>query len=248
MKLLIDIGNSRVKWACLVDGKMDGPEVISHKNLDRSRLFEKVLQVKERPEQVYIANVAGKDIGEGIAAAVMNKWDVSPVFAKVEAECAGVINAYSDITLLGVDRWLAVVAAWTRYRAPACIASCGTAVTIDGIDGDGRHLGGLIIPGLDMMQNVLVRETSGVNAEVGGDFKLEFGRSTAECINYGSARAIVSLVDHVAAEMYGQYGKALSRVITGGYAGQVNGLLASKFELDPHLVLHGLAIVAEKMT
>ena len=248
MILLIDIGNSRVKWACLRDGKLDSPEVVSHKNLNRNKLLEQVLQVKERPDHVYIANVAGKDIGEAIAAAVMNKWEVSPGFARVEAECAGVINAYHDITQLGVDRWLAVVAAWKRYQSPAFIVSCGTAVTIDGIAGDGRHLGGLIVPGLDMMQNVLVRETNGINAEAGGEFKLEFGRSTAECINYGSVRAIVSLIDHVAAEMYGQYGKALSRVITGGYAGQVNGLLAGKFEHDPHLVLHGLAIAAEKMT
>lgn len=247
MKLLIDIGNSRVKWAVLHDKKLHSPVAAAWKNLDRNGLFKKVLAVRETPKQVYIANVAGEDIGAGFAAAIIDKWDITPVFARVDAECAGVANAYHDISQLGIDRWLAVIAAWRRYQAPACIVSCGTAVTIDGVS-EGQHLGGLIIPGLHMMQDLLVRETSGINAEAGDDFKLEFGRSTAECINYGSTRAIVSLVDHVAAEMYGRYGKALSRVITGGYAERVNALLVNKFEHDPHLVLHGLAIVAEKDT
>lgn len=202
----------------------------------------------DRPSQVYIANVAGDKIGAELTAVISQLWKMAPVFARVEPECAGVINAYDDITQLGIDRWLAVVAAWTRFQAPVCVVSCGTAVTVDAVGDTGRHLGGLIIPGLHMMQSTLARKTSGINAEPSDSFTLEFGRSTAECINHGAVRAIVSLVDNVASEMSGLYGNALARIITGGYAEQVNALLTGKFEHDPYLVLHGLAIVAEKTT
>ena len=245
MKLLIDIGNSRLKWACLRDSRLESPASIDYRKQELRDLFKKGLQSAGRPAQVYIANVAGRDIGEELAAVIMQQWKISPVFARVEPECAGVINGYHDITQLGIDRWLAIVAAWTRFQSPVCIVSCGTAVTVDAVADSGRHLGGLIIPGLHMMQNALARDTSGINAEPGESFTLEFGRSTAECINYGAVRAIVSLVNNTAAAMSEKYGQMLIRVITGGYAGQVNALLTKKFEHDPHLVLHGLAIVAE---
>ena len=248
MKLLIDIGNSRIKWACLRDGRLEDPEVLAYKDRDRAELFERVMQVKERPDQVWIANVAGEDIGIGLTSAIRNEWKIAPVFARVEPECKGVTNAYHDITQLGIDRWLSVVAGWVRYRAPVCVVSCGTALTINGVSDTGRHLGGLIVPGLHMMQAALIRETSGIKAEPGDDFTIEFGVSTAECVNYGAVRALVSVVDHVAVEMAERYGQALRRIITGGYAGQVNALLANKFDHDPHLVLNGLAIVAEKAT
>ena len=93
---------------------------------------------------------------------------------------------------------------------------------------------------------MLARETSGIRAEPGADFSPAFGSSTAACINSGAVRAVVSLVDDVAAEMSGQYGKRLSCVISGGYAEQINALLAEKFDYDPHLVLRGLAMFAEK--
>lgn len=248
MKLLIDIGNSRLKWACLRDNRLESPAVIDYRKQGLKDAFINALQSGERPSQVYVANVAGRDIAEELAAVIMQQWQVPPVFARVERECAGVSNGYDDITQLGIDRWLAVVAAWSRFQTPVCIVSCGTAVTVDAVADSGRHLGGLIIPGLHMMQTALARETSGINAEPGENFTLEFGRSTAECINYGAVRAIVSLVNNVAADMSEKYGQKMARLITGGYAGQVKALLTDKFEHDPHLVLHGLAIVAEKTT
>ena len=248
MKLLIDIGNSRLKWACLRDNRLESPAVIDYRKQGLAAALTGDLPGGAEPSQVFIANVAGREIGEQLAAVIQQRWNISPHFARVEAECAGVINAYSDITQLGIDRWLAVIAAWARYRAPACIVSCGTAVTVDAIAGSGRHLGGFIIPGLHMMQSALARDTSGIKAEPGENFTLEFGVSTAECINNGAVRAIVSLLDNVAAEMSVQYGPTLARVISGGYAGQVNMLLTDKFEHDPHLVLRGLAVVAEQTT
>lgn len=247
MKLLFDIGNSRIKWGYLRDNTLQNPAAVAYKDLQLDELFARILQSGEAPEQAYIANVGGRAIGASLAAAMGSKWNLTPVFVVVEPEFAGVTHAYQDISQLGVDRWLAIISAWTRYQSPVCVVSCGTAVTVDGVSASGAHLGGLIIPGVNMMQDMLARETSDIRAGPGTDFSPAFGRSTAECINSGAVRAVVSLVDDVAAEMADQYGERMSYVISGGYAEQINALLALKFDYDPYLVLRGLAIFAEKM-
>ena len=152
MKLLIDIGNSRIKWVCLRDNNLENPAVMAYKDRDPEELFARLLQSDAAPEQVYIANVGGVDIGTSLAAAIGSKWNLTPVFAVVEPEFAGLTHTYRDISQLGIDRWLAMIAAWTRYRSPVCIVSCGTAVTVDGVSDSGAHLGGLIIPGVNMIR------------------------------------------------------------------------------------------------
>ena len=246
MKLLIDIGNSRIKWACLVDGQLRDPRALAHKNLDLQELLGSGCQGKQRPDQVYIANVAGRKIGSRLAAAMNNRWKMTPVFVEVKRRCRGVTNAYRDITQLGIDRWLAVVAAWNRTRKPVCIVNCGTALTIDGVSKSGRHLGGLIVPGLHLMQDQLTGATSDIKIETVRRFELKFGRTTTECVNNGAGRVAVALIENVVAEMMEQHGNELTCIITGGDAERINALLRKKFSYEPHLVLHGLALLAEK--
>lgn len=246
MKLLIDIGNSRIKWAYLVNRELKDPQAHDYKDVDLNELLENAWQNKQKPEHILIANVAGKVIADKVSTVSNNKWKISPVFVQAEQQCAGVINAYRDITQFGIDRWLAVIATWNRYHTPACVVSCGTAITIDGVSKSGLHTGGLIVPGLHMMQNQLINETNGINTDVCLSFNLEFGQSTSECISNGTVRTIVSLIDNVAKEMSSKYGNTLACIITGGYAEQINTLLSVKFDHDPHLVLNGLAILPEK--
>lgn len=248
MKLLVDIGNSRIKWAYLVNRELKDPQAHDYKEVDINELLENAWQDKNKPEHIFISNVAGKGIADKVSTVINNKWEISPVFAQTEQQCAGVTNAYRDITQFGIDRWLAVITSWDQYHTPACVVSCGTAVTIDGISKSGLHLGGLIVPGLYMMQNQLIKETNGINTDICSRFKLKFGRSTSECINNGAVRTIVSLIDDVAEEMSKEYGDTLSCIITGGYAEQINTLLSIKFDHKPHLVLNGLAILSEKGT
>ena len=162
MKLLIDIGNTRIKWAFLVNKQLRDPRALLHKDLNLQELLGSSLLRNQQPGQVYIANVADRSIGDRIAAAIKKKWGLAPVFVEVKRRSRGVTNAYRDITQLGIDRWLAVVAAWNRYRAPVCIVNCGTAVTIDGVSKSGRHMGGLIVPGLNLMQGQLTGLASGI--------------------------------------------------------------------------------------
>ena len=172
-------------------------------------------------------------------------WSQTPVFAAVERQRLGVTNAYTDFTQLGVDRWLALLAAWTTHRRPTCIVDCGTAVTIDGLDGQGRHLGGLIVPGFDLMQRLLIERTQGISVSGAGTPAADFGRSTGECVRNGAAVALAALIDRAAAWMSERHGDDLCHIITGGAAGQVLPLLQQRFELDADLVFRGLAVLAE---
>ena len=114
------------------------------------------------PQRVCVANVCGAEVAADISSFTTGQWQIEPVYARVKEAAAGVTNAYPDVSQLGIDRWLALIAAWNKYHAPVCVAGCGTAVTLDVVDGDGYHLGGLIFPGLRLMQQSLITHTHGI--------------------------------------------------------------------------------------
>ncbi|MFQ5660664.1 MAG: type III pantothenate kinase [Gammaproteobacteria bacterium] len=241
MNFLVDIGNSRLKWACLTGSKLQNHGSIEYTPKGLTDVLSGHWQGCPVPRQVSISSVAGEEVAKGISAVVKRLWNIHPVFARVERERCGVVNAYRDVTQLGIDRWLAMIAAWNRYLAPVCVVDCGTAITIDGVSAGGRHLGGLIIPGLELMQKSLINRAQGIKADIGFEPELAFGRSTPECLGNGAGYAVASLIDRVAGDLETGQGGSLCRVITGGHAEFINGLLLHKFDYHPDLVLNGLA-------
>lgn len=241
MRLLVDIGNTRLKWA-LQDGPVLGDcRAQGYTAEDLPRLLNTCWQDVPVPQQICVANVGSSKAAQAIASYSGSRWQLEPVFAEVQDTAAGVTNAYRDRTQLGIDRWLAVIAAWNKYRAPLLVAGCGTAVTIDVVAGGGRHLGGLIIPGMRLMQDCLRAGTSGIAAAAGVP-AMGLGDSTADCIARGAAHAIVSAIDRVSMDLQQQYGTDLQRLIMGGDAAVVNELLSEPFIIEPNLVLEGLAL------
>ncbi|MGH8119379.1 MAG: type III pantothenate kinase, partial [Gammaproteobacteria bacterium] len=171
-------------------------------------------------------------------------WGLKPHFAEVASVAAGVRNAYAEITQLGVDRWLALVATWRKFGSAACIVDCGTAVTIDGLDGTGRHLGGLILPGVSMMQQVLYQTASGIPAAGAVRFQRGLADNTRQGVLNGCTMAVVALINRTVDELRGSAGDGLACVITGGAATEILPLLHAGFVHEPLLVLEGLAIIA----
>lgn len=242
MILLVDVGNTRIKWA-LLDGHTLGecksrgyePDMLPD-HLDDS------WRDMPDPRRICVANVCGDEAARAISTYAGRRWRLEPAFARVRTTEAGVTNAYRDIDQLGIDRWMGVVAAWNKYRAPVVVAGCGTAVTIDAVDAKGRHLGGLIIPGLRLMQSNLFTGTRGIPAAGTGVPVMDLGDSTASCVANGAAWAIVASLDRAGADMELKFGPGLQRLITGGDAAAVNGLLKQPFIHEPNLVLEGLAV------
>jgi type III pantothenate kinase len=209
MKLLVDIGNSRVKWAFGTAGQF----VAQGEALrDDGAGLRPLLESARVPDDIRIANVAGTEAGIRIAASLEERFRVAPVFACSAATGAGVRNGYTDAGQLGIDRWLAICAAFARYRAPVCVVDAGTATTIDIVAGSGEHQGGLILPGIALMQLALLRGTGDLarlfeatDGRVAGKLPDGFvpnraahpivlGRDTAAAIRYGALQATASLI------------------------------------------------------
>ena len=247
MKLLIDIGNTRIKWATLVNGAFEVSGELVHRGQDPSGVLEFLGQFDTKPDSVRAANVAGDTMRKAIADAVYARWKLAIEFAQTQASAGPIRNGYHDYRQMGVDRWLAILAAFERYHQPVCVVDVGTAVTIDQVDGAGVHLGGLIVPGLDLMRRALVSDTGdienwvGARSEGGEIEDLIFGRSTAEAIDGGGLTAICGLIERCKERLSSQYGDSVL-VLTGGDAGRIMPKISTQLDHRPLLVLEGLVI------
>ena len=243
LKLLVDIGNTRIKWAC-----GDNITLFDHGGFTctQDTLPERLAhnwRAMVRPERVYIASVADAETTGAVREYVRAAWSLEPRLPVAEKERAGLRNAYADVTAMGVDRWLAMLAAWNRYRRPVCVIDFGTAVTVDVILEDGRHAGGFILPGMALMAAALVREAHGIRMHHETEAQLEFGRSTEACVRNGFAFALAGLVERCAGKIREEEGAELLFIVTGGGAEQALPLLPGQYFHEPHLVLEGLNLL-----
>lgn len=244
MNLLVDIGNTRVKWAYDQNKSLFDHASFTYTRDTLSELIARNWRSLARPEQVYIASVVDVETTGNLRDYIHSAWRLAPRLAITEKQRAGLTNAYTDVATMGVDRWLAMLAAWNKYKRPACVIDCGTAVTVDVILEGGLHAGGFILPGMSLMSAALVRETHGIHEHPETAAQLEFGRSTAECIRNGFAVALTGLLEQCAGKIRDEEGAELSFIITGGGAEQALSLLPGQCFHEPHLVLEGLSLVS----
>ena len=225
-RLDVDIGNTRTKWR-FGNARGTATGVV-------------VPTLADPPDRVCIACVAaGRDeIGARFEAA----YNLCPEFAETTAELAGVSCGYENPASLGVDRWLAVVAAWNMARQPTVVADVGTAATLDFVTRDGCHAGGYIVPGLGLMATALARDTARV--QVVGDLAADLlpGRDTAQAVRRGTTAMLLSFVEWSVAGFSAARGEAAVVFLTGGDADSLAALLPIPVRVEPDLVLDGLAL------
>ena len=251
MILLVDVGNSRIKWASLVKGKLEHHGA-ALRGKDRDAFvadLEQHWRKMKKPGAVLVSNVAGDDYADAFAAWSLERWKLQPRFIVAEHQAFDVTNAYSNPERLGADRWAAFIAARRQAGGPVCIIDAGTAVTIDVLTDRGVHQGGLIIPGLAMMRHALLEQTRDIlpaTAEpASGDISL-LARDTQDGVNGGTLYALVAVIDRVIADVRTELDTDLTRIITGGDADTLLPLLAGHYHHHPDLVLEGLAVIAEE--
>lgn len=204
--LLLDVGNSRVKWA-----QAEGAQWLRHDHTQCERLAAYPLRVLRQgvagiaewpvlrqtfatlpqPHKILVSNVAGEEAAQQVRAACAG-WRCPVEFISAKAEQCGVLNAYEQAEQLGSDRWAALIAAWHHERAACLVVSCGTATTIDTLSGKGEFLGGLILPGVDMMRSSLATGTA--QLRMGEGSWREFPRNTADAMISGAIRATVGAI------------------------------------------------------
>lgn len=244
MNLLADIGNTRVKWACADDKTLFGHGAFAYTENTLPGLLARSWRKLARPEQVYLASVADAGVTAQLCEYALSAWSLEVRLAVAEKERAGLCNAYDDVETMGVDRWLAMLAAWSRYRKPLCVIDCGTALTVDVILEGGQHAGGFILPGLSLVAAALAQATCGIHKDGEREMQLEFGRSTAACISNGFAFALAGLMDRCVHKVGEEQGIELLSIITGGGADQMLPVLPGYPIHEPHLVLEGLSIIS----
>jgi type III pantothenate kinase len=235
--LELDAGNSRIKWRLLADGgvhnegSVPGPDALAE-----------VLRSLTPPRCVRMSSVRGEDANSAISAAIRAIWGLPVTLAKVESTCAGVRNQYQDPTRLGIDRWLAMLAAYHRAPGGCVVVDSGTALTIDVVDGEGLHQGGYITPGLSLMRESLVANTRIRLAADPVIPSLAPGHGTDAAVNNGTLAMQVALIDRVlAAARLSLPGIRL--YLTGGDAPLLARLVAATdAEVVPGLVMDGLAL------
>jgi type III pantothenate kinase len=249
MNLLVDIGNSRCKWA--VQGGR-GLQALQGVNYTTETL-SKLLDVHWRrwgtaPDAVWVSNVAGMQVEGQVRQWVAAYWGCELRFAHTQAQACGVMNGYDNPQQLGVDRWLAMLAARQLSLDKAClVADCGTAVTLDVLDQRGVHQGGWIVPGLQMMRSALQQNAHALQQiQQSNPLKpLKKGflpaRDTQNGVLFGTLSAVVCLITQVWDSLSMNGKLPITVFLTGGAAPEVYPHLSMVCQHEPDLVLRGLA-------
>ena len=160
--LLVDVGNTRIKWGVLRQGEIARTGSITLQKLRDVGLASLTTRLPRKVDDVLVSNVAGAAIATRLNAVIGLHCDTTVRFAHSQRNACGVTNSYRRPRRLGVDRWVAMIGAFSEFASSLCVVDAGTAVTIDTLDKSGQHLGGQIIAGLEMMTNALRDGTSDI--------------------------------------------------------------------------------------
>ncbi|QYZ65696.1 MAG: hypothetical protein OI74_02235 [Gammaproteobacteria bacterium (ex Lamellibrachia satsuma)] len=242
MNLLLDVGNSYLKW-CSYEGLRKGEIFREAYGADIGGRLDRCWQNIEQPASVWISSVAGEKVDAEVSRWVRRNWLIESEFVVSRRAQAGVVNGYRQPEQLGVDRWMALLAGRAISHQPCLIVDCGTATTIDAMDAEGRHLGGLIIPGLAMMRESLLGGTAILEFEDAESIDF-VATDTASAILSGGINATRSLINEMRDRLSKKLDQPVLSLLTGGAAGQLlDGVMLPK-QHEPNLVLNGVAIVA----
>ncbi len=240
MNLLLDIGNSRIKWACNQQGRWLAENIALRTGEAADWDFLKTLPAE--PRRILAVCVAGPEIAEQCVAASRQLWSLEVEFAIALEQQRGLRNGYRDPEQLGADRWLAMLAARRDSAEALCVVDAGTAITVDLVEADGLHRGGFILPGLGLMAAALdfgtgeIRSRAERSSAEPGNNSLGPAADTRGAINNAALLAAAGLIDR-ARQMTAS---TANLVVTGGDAPALQPLLPAGCLLRPRLVLEGL--------
>ena len=236
--LLIDAGNSRIKWALvggqqwLHQGIVDNVQAVA---------LHKTFSALPPPQKIIASCVAGQHLAQQLRAACA-MWPVPVEFISAENEQCGVRNNYQHPAQLGSDRWAALIAARHLHRTACLVVNCGTATTVDALSAAGEFLGGLILPGLDMMRRSLAEYTAQL-AEAKGEWRA-FPCNTADAIASGTIQATAGAI-HLQFAALASQGEARC-ILSGGAADLIQPHLNIPLVREDCLVLRGLQLIGTK--
>ena len=253
MKLLIDAGNSRIKWALVNQQDWLRSGVLPVEQADKfAQQFAEMRDLRRSDiQQIWVSNVAGEKIARHLADMAVGLHVLLHTIVAKQAQC-GVRNGYANPAQLGSDRWAALIAAWHQVRGACLVVNCGTATTIDTLSEQGEFLGGLILPGVELMQRSLITATDQLSPKQGTTRASEIEqrtfvlqpKNTADALYSGAIRASCGAIQ----SQYALLGDARAPVVLGGgAAGLLQAQLGMPLRVVDNLVLQGLLIIAREV-
>jgi type III pantothenate kinase len=248
-RLLIDAGNTRLKWASAAGARLGRIQSAAWSQRNLRALAARVMSTGRHVDAVLVCSVAGRRLERALRGAARAVNAPTPRFVASTRTAGGVRNAYTKPRHLGVDRWLALIGARQLYpRQSVCVVSFGTATTIDLLDATGRHRGGAIVPGPQLMVQALLRDTALIRRRAqrrgNGLHSKLFARDTRAAIEGGAAHARLAVVRHALQQAEALLGKPPRLVLTGGGAAGVAAALRSR--AHPTLVFLGLQLLVAR--
>lgn len=232
MIVCLDSGNSRIKW-----GIHDGARWLAQGAVTHADVADLAMLLGEwpQPDRIVLANVAGFEAGSRIRASLAgwaSPWlDLRPEYGR-----SGVTNLYRNPEKLGVDRWCALIGARGMVGSAAIVVMAGTATTIDTLDAGGKFLGGMILPGVDLMRRSLSSETAALPLAEG--HYDAYPRCTDDAIVTGIVEAQAGAIER-AWKRLGEVGKEC--LLSGGNAALLRKHLDIPCREVPNLPLEGMA-------
>jgi len=246
--LLVDVGNSRVKWARCERGRLGHSRAAVYSGWGADEFRRRLFSSGKAPTRALISSVAGAAHNRMLTAAA-RRAGVAAEFVKVSRGAGGVRIGYLEPWRLGVDRFVSIVGAHALFpRLPLCVVGIGTAMTVDLVGADGRHHGGAIIPAPALMVGTLLERTHGIRRRARGGAAGRaglFGRSTRAAVVQGARYAAAALIDRATEEARALVGRKPLVMIHGGEAESVRPLVVSACVGVPDLILRGLSVLAE---
>lgn len=245
MKLLFDIGNSRVKWGVYSNEEIHSSSSISGQGVSLS-VLEDSIDLPGEITSIWISNVGRVEVLTLVTEWCRKACGVEPNLIRVSESCCGVYNKYQTQNTLGVDRWIAAIGA--RIIIPAgdvIVVDAGTAVTIDWLSNDNAFEGGVILPGFNLMHKALTNNTAGIKSDYSKTQKV-FGRTTANCVNSGVSFGLIGAIERIVNEMKQEIDAPVKVVLTGGSAAIIIAMSKIEMVMQENLVLLGVASVSEE--
>jgi type III pantothenate kinase len=238
--LLIDQGNTRLKWMLAREGEL----LVESAGQGGFREFADACKAGalHQPGSILLSSVAGSDAAKELADFCESQWGLNVHRLRSGEQGEGVRSAYAEPGTLGVDRWLAIIGAVGRYGKPVVIWDLGTASTLDAVDGSGQHLGGMIYPGPATMLRALDRDTRLNVPENLAGAAIAPGRSTSSCIENGVFAAQLGALNQFLRHATESLGSEPKLIVTGGAAGEILPLLDFEYIHDPWLVFRGMLV------
>ncbi len=238
MILELDVGNSRIKWRLLAQDSLV-PSSAGH--VPGIAELQRVQELDAVIAQARMCSVRAPEVNRQIEDWVRARWGIEIEQARVTRSCGGVTNQYEDVSRLGIDRWLAMLAAYRRAQGACIVIDSGTAFTLDLVDEQGLHLGGYILPGLRLMRDSL-EENTGIR--LSKDYSCnsqELGHSTDAAVFNGAVAALLATIKQLSQSLRSDKGTKI--YFAGGDAELLHGLAGIKnSEIVLSLVFEGLDV------